>query len=29
MAPSKLQQFIQQVREAFDEAGAKNEVPIF
>jgi flagellar biosynthesis protein FlhA len=28
MAPSKLQQFIQQVREAFDEAGAKNEVPI-
>ena len=28
MAPSKLQQFIQQVREAFDEAGAKNEVPV-
>ena len=28
MAPSKLQQFIQQVREAFDEAGTKNEVPI-
>jgi flagellar biosynthesis protein FlhA len=28
MAPSKLQQFIQQVREAFDEASAKNEVPV-
>jgi flagellar biosynthesis protein FlhA len=28
MAPSRLQQFIQAVREAFDEAGAKNEVPI-
>jgi flagellar biosynthesis protein FlhA len=28
MAPSKLQQFIQSVREAFDEASAKNEVPI-
>jgi flagellar biosynthesis protein FlhA len=28
MAPSKLQQFIQQVRESFDEAGTKNEVPI-
>jgi flagellar biosynthesis protein FlhA len=28
MAPSRLQQFIQQVREAFDEAGAKNEVPV-
>jgi flagellar biosynthesis protein FlhA len=28
MAPSRLQQFIQQVREAFDEAGTKNEVPI-
>ncbi len=28
MAPSKLQQFIQQVREAFDEAGGKNEVPV-
>jgi flagellar biosynthesis protein FlhA len=28
MAPSQLQQFIQQVREAFDEAGGKNEVPI-
>ncbi len=28
MAPSRLQQFIQSVREAFDEAGAKNEVPI-
>ena len=28
MAPSKLQQFIQQVREGFDEAGTKNEVPI-
>jgi len=28
MAPSQLQQFIQQVREAFDEASAKNEVPV-
>jgi flagellar biosynthesis protein FlhA len=28
MAPSKLQQFIQSVREAFDEASGKNEVPI-
>ena len=28
MAPSQLQQFIQQVREAFEEAGAKNETPI-
>ena len=28
MAPSKLQQFIQTVRERFDEAGAKNEVPV-
>jgi flagellar biosynthesis protein FlhA len=28
MAPSQLQQFIQQVREAFDEAGGKNEVPV-
>ncbi|HUE64061.1 MAG TPA: flagellar biosynthesis protein FlhA [Rhizomicrobium sp.] len=28
MAPSRLQQFIQAVRESFDEAGAKNEVPI-
>jgi flagellar biosynthesis protein FlhA len=28
MAPSKLQQFIQQVREAFDEASGKNEVPV-
>ncbi|HVV27731.1 MAG TPA: flagellar biosynthesis protein FlhA [Rhizomicrobium sp.] len=28
MAPSRLQQFIQQVRESFDEAGAKNEVPV-
>jgi flagellar biosynthesis protein FlhA len=28
MAPSKLQQFIAQVRETFDEAGAKNEVPV-
>jgi flagellar biosynthesis protein FlhA len=28
MAPSRLQQFIQQVREAFDEASAKNEVPV-
>jgi flagellar biosynthesis protein FlhA len=28
MAPSQLQQFIQSVREAFDEAGGKNEVPI-
>jgi flagellar biosynthesis protein FlhA len=28
MAPSKLQQFIQQVREAFDEATAKNEAPV-
>ena len=28
MAPSQLQQFIQSVREAFDEAGGKNEVPV-
>ncbi len=28
MAPSQLQQFIQAVRERFDEAGQKNEVPI-
>jgi flagellar biosynthesis protein FlhA len=28
MAPTQLQQFITQVREAFDEAGAKNEVPV-
>jgi flagellar biosynthesis protein FlhA len=28
MAPSQLQQFIQQVRESFDDAGAKNEVPV-
>ena len=28
MAPSQLQQFIQTVREAFDEASAKNEVPV-
>jgi len=28
MAPSQLQQFIAQVREAFDEAGTKNEVPV-
>ena len=28
MAPSHLQQFIQQVREAFDEASGKNEVPV-
>jgi len=28
MAPSQLQQFIQQVREGFDEASAKNEVPV-
>ncbi|HEY0267423.1 MAG TPA: flagellar biosynthesis protein FlhA [Rhizomicrobium sp.] len=28
MAPSQLQQFIQRVREAFDEASAKNEVPV-
>jgi flagellar biosynthesis protein FlhA len=28
MAPSKLQQFIQQVRESFDEATAKNEAPV-
>jgi flagellar biosynthesis protein FlhA len=28
MAPSQLQQFIAQVREAFDDAGAKNEVPV-
>ena len=28
MAPSRLQQFIQAVREAFDEASAKNEIPI-
>ncbi len=28
MAPSQLQQFIQGVRERFDEAGGKNEVPV-
>jgi flagellar biosynthesis protein FlhA len=28
MAPSQLQQFIQLVREAFDEASQKNEVPV-
>jgi flagellar biosynthesis protein FlhA len=28
MAPSQLQQFIQTVRERFDEAGTKNEVPV-
>jgi len=28
MAPSRLQQFIQSVRESFDEASAKNEVPV-
>jgi flagellar biosynthesis protein FlhA len=28
MAPSQLQQFISQVREAFDDASAKNEVPV-
>src|SRR5579862_2984895 len=28
MAPSKLQLFIQQVRERFDEASQKNEIPI-
>jgi flagellar biosynthesis protein FlhA len=28
MAPSQLQQFIQQVREGFDEASTKNEVPV-
>ena len=28
MAPSQLQQFIQTVRERFDEAGQKNEVPV-
>jgi len=28
MAPSQLQQFIQTVRERFDEAGGKNEVPV-
>jgi flagellar biosynthesis protein FlhA len=28
MAPSQLQQFIQAVREAFDEASGKNEVPV-
>jgi flagellar biosynthesis protein FlhA len=28
MAPSQLQRFIAQVREAFDDAGAKNEVPV-
>jgi flagellar biosynthesis protein FlhA len=28
MAPSQLQQFIQSVREAFDEASGKNEVPV-
>ena len=28
MAPSQLQQFIQAVRERFEEATAKNEVPV-
>jgi flagellar biosynthesis protein FlhA len=28
MAPSQLQQFIAQVRESYDEAGGKNEVPV-
>src|SRR5476649_1587351 len=28
MAPSQLQAFIQQVRESFDEASGKNEVPV-
>ena len=28
MAPSQLQQFIQTVRERFDEAGSRNEVPV-
>ena len=28
MAPSQLQQFIQTVRERFDEAGAKDEAPV-
>ena len=28
MAPSQLQQFIQQVRESFDEATSKNEMPV-
>ena len=28
MAPSQLQQFIQTVRERFEEATAKNEVPV-
>jgi flagellar biosynthesis protein FlhA len=28
MAPSQLQQFIQAVRERFDETTAKNEVPV-
>jgi flagellar biosynthesis protein FlhA len=28
MAPSQLQQFIQAVREAFDDASNKNEVPV-
>jgi flagellar biosynthesis protein FlhA len=28
MAPSQLQQFIQAVREAFDDASSKNEVPV-
>ena len=28
MAPSQLQQFIQQVRESFEDASAKNEVPV-
>ena len=28
MAPSQLQQFIQTVRERFDEAGQKDEVPV-
>ncbi|HTP78748.1 MAG TPA: flagellar biosynthesis protein FlhA [Rhizomicrobium sp.] len=28
MAPSQLQQFIQSVRDRFDEASAKNEVPV-
>jgi len=28
MAPSQLQQFIHAVRDRFEEAGGKNEVPI-
>ena len=28
MAPSQLQQFIQSVRDRFDEASSKNEVPV-